>query len=131
MRRLYWVGLVGLALALGLAACKGREIQADGTPVPQTQGHPVAKKADCLTVPARPGPAPRLVVQRNSPERSDCGLDGAACGAWRRFRQDHPYPYQAFAGQRLPGGKAVLVLSEPPPELSKEAAANLVKTALA
>ncbi len=49
------------------------------------------------------------------------------CLAWADFRKTHPYPYQTFAAKQLPNGSIVVVLSEPPPLLSKRAVEKLVK----
>ncbi|CAN5518323.1 hypothetical protein BH10PSE3_BH10PSE3_31470 [soil metagenome] len=131
MGRAHWINLiVGVVLAVGLSACGIGDKQSDSL-VPKVAGHPIIKVADCLAVPAPRTPAPQLTAARASADRFDCGLDSATCGAWRRFRGDHPYPYQAFAGQRLAGGKAVLVLSEPPPGVTRAAAVDLVKAVLA
>jgi hypothetical protein len=50
----------------------------------------------------------------------------AECRSWVRFRTGHPSPYQAMAMSRE-GGEAVIILSEPPPSLSREALEDLLR----
>ena len=70
-------------------------------------------RPDCLAIPA-------ALAASQEPA-------GTAQSAWQAFRTVHPYPYQAFAGRRLPNGKAVLVISEPPPDIGQKAAADFVQ----
>src|SRR5580692_3762763 len=46
-----------------------------------------------------------------------------ACKVWASFRGNHPSPYQAFAAGQLPGGRTLLVVSEPPSDISRGEAA--------
>jgi len=60
------------------------------------------------------------------PYQPDCKSD-ASCLAWTDFRTQHPYPYQEIAAKRLPDGSMVLIVSEPPPVMSKPDLERLVK----
>lgn len=42
----------------------------------------------------------------------------AVCPVWLDFRKSHPWPYQAIAVREL-GGEAVIIVSEPPPALTR------------
>ncbi len=42
-----------------------------------------------------------------------------ACDLWLKFRTAHPWPYQTFAVEQS-GAEAVIIISEPPPVLSRE-----------
>jgi len=88
-------------------------------------GHPVRKLADCLSIAALPIEHRESSFATPRAFNPDCQED-AACEAWRRFREARPYPYQAFAGHRLPEGRAVLVLSEPPPDITHAQAISLL-----
>jgi hypothetical protein len=49
-----------------------------------------------------------------------------ACGLWLQFRATYPWPYQTFAAQEG-GGEAVVIMSEPPPALSRDQLAQTLK----
>ena len=49
-----------------------------------------------------------------------------ACGVWHHFRAAHPWPYQTFAAQEG-RGETVVILSEPPPALSRNQLAQTLK----
>jgi len=92
-----------------------------------------AVSADCLAAPEpeRFEGSTRRAAGGGEAFHPDCAPGDEACSAWRTFRRDHPYPYQAFAGTRATGGKAVLVLSEPPPDVSRQQGEELVLGAFA
>ena len=86
--------------------------------------------ADCVTVPEK------LVSRRAPPPPAQttepvCEAGSAVCSTWREFRLDHPYPYQAFAGKALGTGRAVLIISEPPPGISHADATAMIQTVFA
>jgi hypothetical protein len=60
-----------------------------------------------------------------APYDPDCQEEDQACRVWAAFRTNHPYPYQGFASARLQDGRALLVASEPPPDLSRAQAVEL------
>jgi hypothetical protein len=70
----------------------------------------------------------RLVSGAATAYKPDCTSD-AACGAWVEFRTKHPYPYQELAAKRLPDSTVALIISEPPPALSKASLDQVVKAA--
>ncbi len=57
----------------------------------------------------------------------DCQKSDVACGVWTRFRQLHPYPYQSIAANTEQNGSLILIVSEPPPSLSKDALDKVVE----
>jgi hypothetical protein len=59
--------------------------------------------------------------------KPDCSGD-SACAVWTQFRTQHPYPYQELAVKRLPDATLALIISEPPPFVSKADLDQLVKT---
>ncbi|HVT14660.1 MAG TPA: hypothetical protein VHQ90_00575 [Thermoanaerobaculia bacterium] len=59
----------------------------------------------------------------------DCLRDDAVCAVWTEFRQARPYPHQTFALRSLPDHALALIISEPPPTLSKSELEGLIKTA--
>jgi len=84
--------------------------------------------ADCVVGAAPSTAAPVKKIPFPSTVRFDpgCASGDDACAAWREFRDDHPYPVQTFAGKRLGAGKAILILSEPPPDIDRPTARNAV-----
>ena len=58
----------------------------------------------------------------------ECQESDVVCSAWTHFRQLHPYPYQSIAANREPDGSLVLIISEPPPSLSKDSLHEAVQT---
>jgi hypothetical protein len=119
------------ALSVTLVACKKPAPPDASVAADLPAGHPISKLTDCLTIAAPTRPTPATPPRSEDTElrfQPDCPPGDGACGAWTRFRQDHPYPYQSFAGERLADGKAVLVISEPPPNISHADALALVNT---
>jgi hypothetical protein len=57
-----------------------------------------------------------------------CHSQDATCATWAEFRNGRPYPYQAVAAKQIPGDLLVVVLSEPPPAVSKADLDKLVKS---
>jgi len=52
----------------------------------------------------------------------------ATCQIWRQFRASHPWPYQTFALQQQPNtNEAVIIISEPPPTLSRDQLAQVLR----
>jgi hypothetical protein len=60
-----------------------------------------------------------------APYDPECEAADEACRVWTAFRTNHPYPYQGFASARLQGGRALLVASEPPPDIPRAQAVEL------
>jgi hypothetical protein len=108
-------------------------LQSCGDKVAEVVAAGDAVSADCLSVaePMRFDGDMRRASATGQAYQPNCPPQDEACGAWWSFRRDHPYPYQAFAGKRLGGDRAVLVLSEPPPDLARERVAGLVMSAFA
>jgi methyl-accepting chemotaxis protein len=51
----------------------------------------------------------------------ECPASQALCESWLTFRKAYPWPYQTFAvDRRQQGDEAVIVLSEPPPVISRK-----------
>lgn len=56
------------------------------------------------------------VAQTSSVVAGTCATDDAGCLAWRRFRAQHPFPYQTIAVDvSSDATRATIVVSEPPP----------------
>ncbi len=69
-----------------------------------------ARAAPPVSVPA---------VHTFDPERPDKSCaENVPCAVWRSFRVNHPWPLQSYVIHETPG-YAVVILSEPPPTLSK------------
>jgi hypothetical protein len=60
----------------------------------------------------------RIISRPAKAYKPDCAQD-SACAVWAEFRTKHPYPYQELAAKALPDGNLALIISEPPPSLSK------------
>lgn len=57
-----------------------------------------------------------------------CG-DSITCSAWAEFRKAHPWPFQAYAvSPKDDKGEAVVIISEPPPSLTKQELAQAVRS---
>ncbi len=64
--------------------------------------------------------APSAGVWTHDPQAPDAACPSMpACSSWQVFRSAHPWPYQAFAVQPM-AGEAIVIVSEPPPALSRE-----------
>lgn len=55
-----------------------------------------------------------------------CLHKDVACDVWASFRRDHPYPYQTVAAAPQQDGSLILIISEPPPSISKDRLDHLV-----
>ena len=83
--------------------------------------------ADCIVQPALPmrDHYPAVHFADAITYKPNCASGDAACSKWQEFRNDHPYPVQTFAGSRIGGERALLVLSEPPPDLGHNDATTI------
>lgn len=53
--------------------------------------------------------------------------DDSLCDAWANFRRSHPFPYQAIQSFPIDKGDVAIIISEPPPTLSKAELDSLVR----
>lgn len=51
-----------------------------------------------------------------------------ACDVWAGFRRDHPYPYQTIAVAPQQDGSLIVIISEPPPSISKDELDHVVRS---
>ncbi len=84
-----------------------------------------------LISPAQAQPAPVVTnwtYHASKPEAHPCPEHTDTCNAWRRFREAHPWPYQAYAIARR-DDRVIAIISEPPPQLSRAELEQLARAA--
>jgi hypothetical protein len=69
----------------------------------------------------------RQEIGRATAYRPACRQSDSACTIWALFRGTHPFPYQSIAAQRSQDGRLIIIISEPPPAVTKRQLDQLVK----
>ena len=82
-----------------------------------------------VQLPSQAAPPPTIIPPSEQFQlRFDpkCGAD-RACQVWTKFRSEHPFPYQTLAGAPTDDGALAIIISEPPPTVSKPDLEALVR----